>query len=134
MDYVESVTVPRVEKVIKKQNSGDFIYCELMQYNQAYVDKIQTAQSSEELIALWQDIAENSFLNWYINEETPQDAINDFITIDDLETQKNLLAELLDKNQLYVNLSEIEDADFGVSDEDKALNGAFMKFHELSRL
>jgi hypothetical protein len=26
-----------------------------------------------------------------------------------------MLAELLDKNQLYVNLSEIEDADFGVS-------------------
>ena len=33
--------------------------------------------------------------------------------------------ELLDKNQLYVNLSEIEDEDFGVSAEDKALNRAF---------
>ncbi len=28
----------------------------------------------------------------------------------------------LDKNQLYVNLSEIEDAEFGVSDDDKDLN------------
>ena len=42
-----------------------------------------------------------------------------------LEKQKKLLAELLDKNQLYVNLSEIEDADFGVSEENKALNRAF---------
>ena len=55
----------------------------------------------------------------------PQDAINDFIAIGDLEAQKHLLAELLDKNQLYVNLSEIDDADFGVSAEDKVLNRAF---------
>ncbi len=125
MDYVEDVTVPRVEKVIKKQSSGDFIYCELMQYNQIYIDKIQNAQSSEDLIALWQDIAENSFLNWYVNEEMPQEAVKDFIAIDDVEKQKHLLAELLDKNQLYVNLSEIADADFEVSAEDKGLNKAF---------
>ena len=32
---------------------------------------------------------------------------------------------LLDKNQLYVNLPEIEDANFEVSAEDKVLNRAF---------
>jgi adenine-specific DNA-methyltransferase len=32
---------------------------------------------------------------------------------------------MLDKNQLYVNLSEIEDADFGVIEKDKALNEKF---------
>ena len=125
MDYVESVTVPRVEKVIKKQNSGDFIYCELMQYNQSYMEKIQATQSSAELVALWKDIAENSFLNWYVNAEFPEEAVNDFTSIGDLEAQKHLLAELLDKNQLYVNLSEIEDVDFEVSVEDKALNKTF---------
>ena len=124
MDYVESVTVPRIEKTIAEQG-GDFIYCELMQYNQVYVDKIQAAQSSEELVALWQEIAENSFLNWYVNAEMPEDAVQDFITIDNLEAQKHCLVELLDKNQLYVNLSEIEDADFGVSAEDKKLNEKF---------
>lgn len=125
MDYVEGVTVPRIEKVIKNQGGDDLIYCELMQYNQAYVDKVQAAQSSEELIALWKEIAENSFLNWYVNAEMPQDAIDNFIAIDNLEAQKNLLVELLDKNQLYVNLSEIEDADFDVSDDDKRLNKKF---------
>ncbi len=125
MDYVESVTVPRVEKVIKKQGSGGFIYCELMQYNQIYMDKIQAALSSDELVALWQAIAENSFLNWYVNAETSEDAIDDFKAIDNLEAQKRLLVELLDKNQLYVNLSEIADADFDVSEEDKSLNKKF---------
>ena len=127
MDYVESVTVPRVEKVMNKEGSGDFIYCELMEYNQIYMDKIQEAESSDELIAIWRDIAENAFLNWYVNPAVPEEAINDFIAIDDVEKQKHLLAELLDKNQLYVNLSEIEDADFAVSAEDKGLNKAFYK-------
>ncbi len=125
MDYVESVTVPRVEKVMENQGSGDFIYCEPMPYNQTYMDKIQSAQSSEELVVLWRDIAENSFLNWYVNEQMPEEAVEAFIAIDDVEKQKHLLAELLDKNQLYVNLSEIEDADFSVSEEDKRLNRAF---------
>ncbi len=136
MDYAETLPVERLNKVIAGeqggisesvnwQGGGDFIYCELMLYNQTYIDKIQSAQSSEELIALWREIAKNSFLNWYVNAEMPQDAVNDFIAIGDLETQKHCLVGLLDKNQLYVNLSEIEDADFGVGAEDKALNEKF---------
>ena len=136
MDYAETLPVERLNKVIAGeqggisesvnwQGGGDFIYCELMQYNQAFMDKIQAAESSEALVAVWRDIAENAFLNWYVNPEIPEAAVNDFIAIDDVEKQKHLLAELLDKNQLYVNLSEIEDADFGVSAADKVLNRAF---------
>ncbi len=136
MDYAETLPVERLKKVIAGeqggisesvnwQGGGDFIYSELMPYNQTYMDKIRSAQSSEELIALWRDIAENSFLNWYVNEEIPEEAVKDFIAIDDVEKQKHLLAELLDKNQLYVNLAEIEDEDFRVSEADKVLNRAF---------
>jgi len=42
-----------------------------------------------------------------------------------LEDQKNILCECLDKNHLYVNLSEIEDATYNISDEDKKLNKLF---------
>lgn len=129
MHYVETITRERIKKVIEQNNKGDFIYCGLMPYNQAFMDKIQAAQSSETLVALWRDIAENSFLNWYVNAEIPEDAVKDFIEIgqteNGLDKQKKCLANLLDKNQLYVNLSEIEDADFGVSEEDKVLNRAF---------
>ena len=156
MDYVEAITVERLKKVIGKkvkkdgemfdeleydsggiskavnwQGGGDFIYCELMKYNEAYMDKIQSAKTSEELVELWKEIAENSFLNWYVNPEMPEEAVNDFIEIgkmeNGLEKQKKLLAELLNKNQLYVNLSEIDDEDFGVSDEDKKLNRLFYR-------
>ncbi|MBN2286335.1 MAG: site-specific DNA-methyltransferase [Tissierellales bacterium] len=154
MDYVDTVAIERLKKVIGKkqkeagkmfeeidcdkggisksvnwQGGGDFIYCELMKYNEAYMDKIQAAKTAKELVKLWKDIAENSFLNWYVNPEMPEEAVNDFIEIgkteNGLEKQKKLLAELLNKNQLYVNLSEIDDADFNVSEEDKKLNRSF---------
>ena len=140
MDYAEEVPVERLKKVIAGeeggisqavnwQGGGDFLYCELMKYNQVYMEKIQAAQSSEELVALWEEIAENSFLNYYVNPKTPEDAVEAFkatgLTENGLEKQKKCLAELLDKNQLYVHLSEIDDEDFGVSPEDKGLNRKF---------
>ena len=100
-----------------------------MQYNEAYMDKIQAAESSEQFIALWENIAVNSFLNYYVNPETPGDAVEDFKAIgkteNGLDRQKKLLAELLDKNQLYIHLSEVDDEDFQVSEEDKGLNKQF---------
>lgn len=154
MDYAENIAVERLKKVVGTkvmgegkllneivydaggvsesvnwQGGGDFIYCELMPYNQVFMDKIQAAQSSDELVPLWRDIAENSFLNWYANKNAPEDAVKDFIEIgqseNGLDKQKKCLANLLDKNQLYVSLSEIEDEDFAVNEEDKALNRAF---------
>ncbi len=118
-----------ISESVNWQGGGDFIYCELMQYNEAYMDKIQAAESPEELVALWEDIAVNSFLNYYVNPETPEDAVEDFKALGNtengLDKQKKLMAELLDKNQLYVHLSEIDDEDFSVSREDKLLNKLF---------
>ena len=118
-----------ISKSVNWPGGGDFICCELMKYNEAFMDKIQSVQSSEELIELWKDIAENSFLDWYVNPRVPDEAIKDFIEIgkteNGLEKQKKLLAELLNKNQLYVNLSEIDDRQFSVSVEDKKLNRCF---------
>ena len=118
-----------ISKAVNWQGGGNFIYCELMKHNEAFMDKIQSAKTSEKLVELWKDIAENSFLNWYVNPEMPEEAVADFIEIgkseNGLEKQKKLLVELLNKNQLYVNLSEIDDEDFEVSKEDKELNRLF---------
>lgn len=129
MNYVETVTTQRVVKIIERLGVGDFVYCELMQYNEAFMERIQAAKTSKELVKIWQAMAEDSFLNWYVNPQMPEDAVKDFEAIgkeaDGLEKQKRLLAELLDKNQVYVNLTEIEDATFKVSQADKELNRAF---------
>jgi adenine-specific DNA-methyltransferase len=128
MNYVESVTIERVRRVIK-DTSIDFIYCELLKYNQIFIDKILSSQTTGELISVWKDLTKNSFLNWYVNPKFPEDAINTFMEIGKEENgllkQKKLLMDLLDKNQLYVNLSEIDDAKFIVSAEDKAVNKSF---------
>ena len=42
-----------------------------------------------------------------------------------LDDQKNLVMELLNKNQLYVNLSDIDDEDYKVSEADKAFTRSF---------
>ena len=39
--------------------------------------------------------------------------------------RNQILLELLDKNQLYVNLCDMEDAEFAVSPEDRAFNRSF---------
>ena len=140
MDYAEEIPVERLKKVIAGeeggisetvswQGGGDFVYCELMKYNEAYMDKIQAAESSEQLVALWENIAVNSFLNYYVNPKTPEGAVEDFKAIghteNGLDKQRRILAEHLDKNQLYVHLSEIDDEDFDVNEDDKALNREF---------
>lgn len=140
LDYIEELPAVRLQntiageksgisKEINWQGGGDFIYCELMKYNEFFMHKIQSAKTSNELIKLWKDIAENSFLNWYVDPEISEEAVNDFIDIGNgengLNKQKNLLAELLNKNQLYVNFSEIDDEDFEISDEYKELNQSF---------
>ena len=132
MDYIENVTRERIKKVIEQNGHGDFIYCELMEFNQVFMDKIQTAESSEMLAAIWQQIAEKSFLNWYVNSEIPEDGLAAFMAIgadaNGLEKQKQALAGLLDKNQLYVNLSEIDDVEFGVGSDVKLLNRKFYEY------
>lgn len=118
-----------ISKAAKWSGGGDFVYCEMMKYNESFMERIEAAKTSKELLKLWKDMAESSFLNWYINPQVPENAVKDFDALgeqdDGLKKQKRLLAELLDKNQLYVNVSEIDDPRFRVSDEDKALNKAF---------
>ena len=118
-----------VSEAVNWQGGGDFICCELMKYNEAFMERIEAAKSSKEMLKIWREMAEGSFLNWYVNPAMPEEALKDFEELgkgeNGLEKQKRLLAELLDKNQLYVNLSEMDDAQFKVSKEDKALNKAF---------
>jgi len=140
LDYGDNGFITRLLNVIGGESSGisrqlcwkgggNFVYCELLRFNEKFIERILGTNKSEDLIGIWKDVAAKSFLNWYINPLVPEDAINDFKEIgrqeNGLEKQKKLLLELLDKNQLYVNLSEIDDEQFNISEEDKALNRAF---------
>jgi adenine-specific DNA-methyltransferase len=118
-----------VSKQLNWQGGGEFIYCEIQKYNETYIDRINKISTSKELLELFSEISKQSFLNWYVNSKTPESALRDFESIgaeeNGVDKQKKLLIELLDKNQLYVNLTGIDDKQFNVSNEDKALNKAF---------
>lgn len=129
LDEHIAVCKERLEKVIAQQGmlSENFVSCELMPYNEVFMERIQSAESSEELLGIWCDMSKDSVLNWYVKPQAPMEAEEHFIAINDVEKQKKLLTALLDKNQLYVHLSEMDDETFKVSEEDKELNHKFYK-------
>lgn len=125
-----------LKKVIKKEKiKDDFVYCELMEYNEKFVDKIKKASSSAKatadkkdttkaLLKIWEEMKKRSFLNYNLDIKKFDEAIDEFKKFPFAKQQRTLF-DLLNKNQLYVNLSEIEDKEFGVREEDKRINKEF---------
>lgn len=106
------------------QGGGSFIYCELMQLNDAFADKIQAATTKEEMDALRQEIEATGFISCKVMIKQIDENATDFMALS-LGDQKRFLMELLDKNLLYVNLCDIDDAEFGVTEADKAFTKSF---------
>lgn len=117
MDYIETVTCPRVSKVIKNNKSGSFTYLELKKYNQTFVDKIQDTKDTKALLAIWAEMKVKSFMSYNIAIQKQEQHIEEFKQLT-FEEQQKLLIMLLDKNQLYVNLSSLDDKDFECSVEE----------------
>jgi len=61
-----------------------------------------------------------------VDVKTIDEHVKDFEELS-MKDQKRFLLECLDKNHLYVNYSEIDDEEYGVSEEDKKLNREFYK-------
>ncbi len=115
-----------LEKVMKQDSmNANFISCEMKAYNEAFMERIQSAESTDQLLEIWREMPRKSILNWYINPKAPEKAEAEFIALEELDKQKQELAKQLDKNQLYVNLSEIADETFEVSESDIQLNTDF---------
>jgi len=135
MDYIKEVTTKRIKEVINGdqtgiskqvgwQGGGDFVYMELAEWNENFVEKIQKAKTKEELKQLWEAIKEKAFLSYKVDIKAIDENAKDFADLS-IENQKRFLLESLDKNHLYVNYSEIDDEDYGVSEEDKKINEEF---------
>lgn len=64
------------------------------------------------------------FLSWKISPRAFNDNAGEFSELK-LSEQKMFLIECLDKNMLYVPISEIDNAEFEISDTDKRLSSDF---------
>ena len=118
------VCVERIQKTLTDNSS--FVYSELMEYNQFYIYKIQEAKTKDDLLLIWDEMNEKAFLSYQFDKDIFNKRLEAFKTAS-LEKMQHYLIEVLDKNQLYMNYSEIEDATFKIKDEDKALNYSFYK-------
>lgn len=148
MDYGENDSVKRLRNVIGNYNNGvvesfdtrgistttnwhgggSFVYCELAKANQRFAEIIKQASTKEELSIIWKQIQETGFLSWKVNPQEIDVNAEDFISLD-IEDQKRFLIECLDKNLLYVPYSEIDNAEFGISERDKKINNQFYQMN-----
>ena len=110
--------------MLKKNNEGNFVYLELKKYNQTFMERIEEAKSTEALLQIWEQMKAKSFFKYSIDLQAFENSLDEFKQFD-LKRQKEILCEILDKNQLYVNLSSLNDADFACTDEEKTLTKDF---------
>lgn len=137
MDYIETLDIPRLQKVISGDDvgisdeidwhgGGSFVYCELAKLNQNFVEEIQMAVDTNTLKDIYQRMVKSGFISCKVNPADIDAAASDFELLS-LDDQKRFLMELLDTNLLYVNYCDMDDEDFGISEEDKAFTRSFYK-------
>jgi adenine-specific DNA-methyltransferase len=125
MNYIETITAPRVAKVLERnQVDHSFVYLELKKYNQSFIDQIEAAKDTKSLVQIWEQMKAKSFLNYNVDIQEQEKHLEKF-KADSLENQKQILLKLLDLNQLYVNLSSLDDKDFACTDEEKEVTKDF---------
>jgi len=124
LSYAKDVTAKRIEKVIDDNEQENFIYLELKKYNQTFIEQIEEATNTDSLLQIWEQMKDKSFLNYNVDIKKQDEHLEDFKALN-LAEQKQHLCELLDKNQLYVNLSSLNDADFACTEEEKKVTQDF---------
>jgi len=113
-----------ISKAVNWQGGGEFVYCELMKLNEVFMEKIQEAKNGDEILTVWDNMKQKGFLSYRVDPALFDKNIEDFKALK-LEEQKKLLIELLDKNELYVNYSEIDDGLYDINRKDEDLNRKF---------
>ena len=138
MDYIETITIPRLQEVINGEEEGiskevnwdgggSFIYAELMEKSRGYFEDIQKASSINELSSIYKRMLENVDIDFRVNLLEIEEIIDkEEISLEDL---RGLLIQIIDKNQLYYNYSEIDDKNVRdlISNSDYEFNKSFYK-------
>lgn len=122
-----------ISSSVNWQGGGGFVYFELAKFNQNFIDDIVNAKDTQALLDILYSnkFTNHAHLNYQVQLEnllgTNYQNKNETVEFMDfsLKKQKELLIALLDKNQLYVNLSEMDDIDFAITEQDKLFTRSF---------
>lgn len=136
MDYIEDIVVERMKKVIEGeqggvskatnwQGGGSFVYCELKENSQILLNKIKEA-TEENILKIKEEIYNDNRIVPYITRDELEKVNEEFKNLK-VEDKKRVLIELIDKNKLYINYSDIEDEKYSISEEEKTFTNSFYK-------
>ncbi|QOR45978.1 DNA methyltransferase [Trueperella pecoris] len=135
MDYISSVTIPRLQKVIEGEQGGvsqaqewkgggSFVYFELAEQGEQLMSELQDATTTDEVQAVLDQATERGLLRPSVLPDEIAASASNFAELS-FDDQKMTVAELVDKNRLYVNASEVEDADLGLEKADVEFTKSF---------
>ena len=135
MDYVSSVTIPRLQKVIAGEQGGvskaqewmgggSFVYVDLAEQGEQLMSDLQDAATTDEVQRVLDQATERGLLRPSVLPDQLTSSVSEFEQLS-LDEQKRAVAELIDKNRLYVNASDAEDAELGLSEDDIAFTKSF---------
>ncbi len=133
MDYIETITKERLKKVIEGEQGGiskkcgfkgggSFVYAELKEVNLEVKKQILNAKSANECLKIFNDLNER-FLkraDCKIGEIHSEEFQNL-----DLNEQKRICCALLDSNEDYLNLGDMDEDAWGIDKITKKYNEIF---------
>ncbi len=133
MDYIETITKERLKKVIEGEQGGiskkcdfkgggSFVYAELKEVNLEIKKQITNANSASECLKIFNDLNER-FLK---RADCKIDEIHseEFQNLD-LNEQKRICCNLLDSNEDYLNLGDIDEDAWEIDEITKKYNEIF---------
>ncbi|WP_033619412.1 DNA methyltransferase [Helicobacter pylori] len=133
MDYIETITKERLKKVIEGEQGGiskkcgfkgggSFVYAELKEVNLEIKKQILNANSASECLKIFNDLNER-FLK---RTDCKIDEIDseEFHNLD-LNEQKRKCCDLLDSNEDYLNLGDIDEDAWEIDESTKKYNEIF---------
>lgn len=118
MDYIDTVTKERIKAVLKKDGSNiDFVSMELAPFNEIYKQQILKCNNTDELMSIYDEMHEKAFLDYRYDLVKELKGDKEFTDLDFSEQQR-ILIDILDKNQMYIPYTEIEDITYNLDQND----------------
>ncbi len=137
MDYIQTIAVERLTKVIAGeqggisknvawQGGGSFVYLELKAHNQTFIGRITEATTQAQMAQIQQELLKNPDLDYRLNTQEVRQSAEDFAALS-LDDQRQALIDFLELNQLYVPYTERKDTRFNCTDKEINLSESFYK-------
>ncbi|WQV02359.1 site-specific DNA-methyltransferase [Helicobacter pylori] len=133
MDYIETITKERLKKVIEGEQGGiskkcgfkgggSFVYAELKEVNLEIKKQILNAKSASECLKIFNDL--NKRILKRADCETDRINSEEFQNLD-LKEQQEICCKLLDSNEDYLNLGDIDEDAWEIDESTKKYNEIF---------